>query len=227
VSDHIKLNGLGEAVKTKDGSLSFKSPDFDECFHSDSGALSETLGLYLGSSGILTDPRPALHVLDVGLGLGYNAWHTIRDVKNLSLIVSIEQSPALVQNITQNMCYWLEKPNTDRWEESEANVWQSLDYPWRIECTDFVTADLGFRGFDYIWFDPFSPKNNPQMWSEDVFKKIASLANENAVLMTYSVAKEVRLALERAGCQLTKIPTTTQKKHWLKATFSQTQIKTT
>ncbi|MBP9707249.1 MAG: hypothetical protein KBD78_06360 [Oligoflexales bacterium] len=60
---------------TKDGSLTLRHPEYDELFHSDSGALSEARGLYLQASGITERSWSSepLRILDIGLGLGYNA----------------------------------------------------------------------------------------------------------------------------------------------------------
>jgi len=57
------------------------------------------------------------------------------------------------------------------------------------------------------WFlDGFAPARNPAMWTEAVLARVAALSREGATLATFTVAGEVRRALERAGFALGKCP---------------------
>ena len=52
---------------------------------------------------------------------------------------------------------------------------------------------------DVVFFDPFSPKKQPELWTVDVFKAIKQRMRPGGVLATYSCAKVVRENLEKAG----------------------------
>jgi tRNA 5-methylaminomethyl-2-thiouridine biosynthesis bifunctional protein len=57
------------------------------------------------------------------------------------------------------------------------------------------------------WFlDGFGPAKNPQMWTTDVFKGMASLSKKGATLSTFTVAGAVRRGLEAEGFRVQKIP---------------------
>ena len=75
------LSPLPTVVETADGSLSLVHPEHGECYHSRSGALTEARSLYIEMSGFLprlaATAKAVIEVLDVGLGLGYNALASI------------------------------------------------------------------------------------------------------------------------------------------------------
>src|SRR4051812_14403400 len=95
---------LGPTLRTDDGSLSLVHPTHGEAYHSRLGATAEARLLYVESSGIkaaFAAQRPVA-VLDVGLGLGYNARETLQAWAQtprpgaLSLL-SLEIDPDLVR----------------------------------------------------------------------------------------------------------------------------------
>ncbi|MBT5419293.1 MAG: hypothetical protein HOK80_00225, partial [Candidatus Cloacimonetes bacterium] len=59
--------------------------------------------------------------------------------------------------------------------------------------------DLPNDVFDRVFFDPFSPKKQPEMWSKELFQKIYSKMRVGAKLSTYSCAKQVRKNMMNAG----------------------------
>lgn len=83
----------------------------------------------------------------------------------------------------------------------------------RIEFAPNITLDLCFGEISQmldeldfnadLWFmDGFAPSKNEAMWSEEVFKKVASLSKIGTILRTYSCAKIVRQNLPSAGFKL-------------------------
>ncbi len=52
---------------------------------------------------------------------------------------------------------------------------------------------------DIVYWDPFSPKRNPALWSLAAFTALRSLCREGVTLHTYSRATSVRTALLLAG----------------------------
>ena len=55
---------------------------------------------------------------------------------------------------------------------------------------DFV-KNLTFK-IDYFFLDPFSPRVNQEAWSKKVFQNIKKLSHKKTVILTYSVAKNVK-----------------------------------
>lgn len=209
---------LGDVFATADGSLTLVHPEHGETYHSRAGADAEARLLYIEASGIRArfDSARLLAVLDVGLGLGYNALQTIEawlahPAPVPAHLVSLEVSRELVAALASGSAPW-----QLTWEASRRKLAASLTpeedgnysarflHPnrhaaltWRVVTGDAFTQSLPIvtSEYDFIWQDPFSPEKNPRMWSVAWFQKIRPAVADDATLMTYSVARTVRDAL--------------------------------
>ncbi|MBF0441470.1 MAG: hypothetical protein HQK54_06170 [Oligoflexales bacterium] len=236
---------LGEIVRTDDESLTLKHPLHGEEYHSRSGAFLESVELYVRSSGFeektAGDDKREISVLDVGLGLGYNALQTVRtwflspSPPPLKL-VSVEINRELPDALSRGNAPWIDA----RFEKNFISFCKALNkkgndfkavitHPdnkavchWLVRTGDATALDLSNErgdGFHFIWQDAFSPKVNPELWTLSWFKKLALLCSRGCILMTYSVAREVKDNLKEAGFTIKKIPALGSKRHWLKATY--------
>jgi tRNA U34 5-methylaminomethyl-2-thiouridine-forming methyltransferase MnmC len=234
-------------VETQDGSLTIRDPISGECYHSIEGALLESFELYIQRSGICEklSEKDSLTVLDVGLGLGYNALSTIsawmaRGECDLTLL-SLEKEAGLVDLLARGQAAWQSRwpkswvdwclklepefnPDLDQ-DRISSKFKMKLIHPktnsaltWTILIGDASKLNYLSYTFDYFWQDPFSPEKNPDMWSSDWFTFLRRQSNPNAVLMTYSVARKTKDALDSGGFHVERMKTPTQKKHWLKGT---------
>jgi tRNA U34 5-methylaminomethyl-2-thiouridine-forming methyltransferase MnmC len=228
---------FGALVRTGDGTLSAVHPQHGEKYHSDAGAGLEADDLFIRGSGI--DPRKPARVLDVGLGLGYNAFALIRewllcsDAANLTL-TSLEINPELastVQAMPPWIVEWLPSPVVALYAQAREISCSELDtahlvslrHPvsggklaWRVLVGDGATTTLP-DDFTHIFQDAFSPPVNPELWTIEWFTRLKKHSRGGCVLVTYSVARSVRDALAIGGWSSEKIPTTTAKKSWLRA----------
>ena len=231
---------FGEFVVTRDGSFTIRDNALYELYHSEDGALYEAENLYVGGSGIFSaeDLTCRVSVLDVGLGLGYNAmmtleaWSNSYPAKNLE-ILSLELNANLVASLASGEAVW-QRSWPIHWlswcrslrvvEENELEAIietdSGLSATWRIlvgNASHFSTPSE--KGFDYVWQDPFSPGKAPELWSKAWFEHLKKHASPGCQLMTYSVARQVRENLTEAGWQWEKINTPGKKKHWLRASL--------
>lgn len=60
--------------------------------------------------------------------------------------------------------------------------------------------------FDAVFFDPFSPAREPELWSASLVREIALRMRPEAWLSTYSAAFAVRLVLRAAGLRVGRGP---------------------
>ena len=240
----FKDKTLGEVVVTDDNSLTLKNPDHGEDYHSLFGARTEAMELYIGSSGILerfhAEESQDTKVLDVGLGLAYNALATIEAwMKSFHPghlhLTSLEIDQSLVEVLAAGEAPW--SRNWDNswlsWSRSLAKVGKS-EYAaklthkdgravctWTVHVGDASQQEKSEckwdSGFDFIWQDPFSPQKNPGLWSETWFGNLKEFSSSQVCLMTYSVARVVRDSLAAAGWKFEKIAAAGAKRHWLRA----------
>lgn len=241
--------------RTGDGSLTVCHEQHGELYHSEDGALLEARDLYIERSGIRRCLGPSsdsdsnnfalgkTQVLDVGLGLGYNAmatfeaWLESGASSHLNL-TSLEIDAGLVAELASGAAPW-QSGWAEEWLAAVKQLAPMADggwqvtirqnsggiFTWRILVGDasdklfFKQSSAGISGIDFVWQDPFSPEKNPAMWGSEWFESLKSIAKPGTILMTYSVARPVREALTRAGWSVEKISTTTRKKNWLKAKF--------
>jgi tRNA 5-methylaminomethyl-2-thiouridine biosynthesis bifunctional protein len=68
---------------------------------------------------------------------------------------------------------------------------------------------------DAFYLDGFSPARNPEMWSPALCRALASRAEPEATLATWSVAGRVRQALSAAGFAVAKCPGFASKRQML------------
>lgn len=245
---------LDELVMTQDGTITLRHPVYDEEFHSIKGARFEADSLYMEASGfrshlVATESIETLGVLDVGLGLGYNALMTIecwmqgRGTQDLNL-VSLEHTPELVVALAEAGCPWKEgwsdawklwsqslqkKAETDEWAATFQHPRTGKKLSWLVMVGDARLADLSAWTFHYIWQDAFSPKKNPELWSVEWFEKLRAVSHPTVQLVTYSVARLVRDHLEVASWTQERVKTPqakngegSGKRQWLLA-----RVKTT
>ena len=73
--------------------------------------------------------------------------------------------------------------------------------------------------FDVILQDPFSPKKNPECWDLAYFELLSKCCHKETMLMTYSVASDVRRNMEKVGFDVRKLPGFGGKREQLIAEF--------
>ncbi|MCB9229652.1 MAG: hypothetical protein H6618_08570 [Deltaproteobacteria bacterium] len=229
-------------IRTQDGSLSLFNHIVSESYHSKGGALQESQELYIKGSGIrralLSHSSDEIAVLDVGLGAGYNAnttidaWQESCGLKNLRLC-SLEKDPFLISELISGNGIW-QKEWSLSWRQRGKQLSSTdgqtytaiLPHPasgkqliWEVLYGDAsrMQVPVSQHRWHFIWQDPFSPTRNQELWTSEWFSLLKRSAAEDCVLMSYSVARSVKDALQAAGWLAEKIPASQSKRSWLKA----------
>ena len=71
------------------------------------------------------------------------------------------------------------------------------------------------------WFlDGFTPNQNPDLWSEELYSAIAKSSKSGSSLSSYSVAGHVRRGLQAVGFDVTRSERFSRKRHMLRARFN-------
>ncbi|WP_448562848.1 tRNA (5-methylaminomethyl-2-thiouridine)(34)-methyltransferase MnmD [Trichothermofontia sp.] len=203
---------------TNDGSFTFFSEEFGEHLHSRAGAKQEALHKFVQATQLAhRAQQPTLRLLDVCYGLGYNtaaALETIAQVNpacqvelyGLELDASVPRAAIAFDLITI-------------WSPPIQAILRDLAGDYHCQRTTLkATLLLGDarqtiqtlrqRGIqaDVVFFDPFSPRRCPQLWTVEFFQQVAACLAPTGVLATYSRAASVRSALLAAGFCIGTIP---------------------
>jgi tRNA U34 5-methylaminomethyl-2-thiouridine-forming methyltransferase MnmC len=194
-----------ERIITKDGSETFYSLEYGESYHSISGAVEESFKKYIEASPYEELARSgAVKVLDICFGLGYNSAAAIERISKLNpgckiILVGLEKDPEIMNKILSV------NPGIGGYELVQEAIRRGYSHDdGRVKVTVMLgDARDSLRSidtkFDLVFHDPFSPKKNPELWTEDFFKELIRHMKKGAVLTTYSCARLVRENLKKAG----------------------------
>jgi len=214
-----------QILTTKDGSKTIHFPEWNESYHSQHGAITEALHVYIKSGleyRIHSKPLKAISVLEMGFGTGLNAYLTYYygKVNNLDINYSgIEKYP-LTDAVLEQLNYA---------GESERSVFDNLHaVPWgkyveisshfrlkklEVDIDNFQTEER----FDLIYFDAFGPRVQPKLWDRAILEHMHSILNPDGVWVTYCCKGSVRRDLMDIGFTVEKIPGPPGKREMLRA----------
>lgn len=208
---------------TADGSFTFFSPEFDQAFHSSSGARSEALGKYVAGTELARRAqRSHLKILDICYGLGYNSAAALAEIWQVNPhcqieLVALELCPQVPQDAVAHGLL-------NSWPQPVPSLLAELSTNGRLQQHQ-LTAQLEWgdarqtiqtiqeQGFlaDAIFLDPFSPRACPQLWTVEFLKIVAACCSPEGLLATYSCAASVRTALLLAGLTVADLPAVGRK----------------
>jgi len=204
-----------EIVRTRGGALAMRSLADGEVMHPGVGPLVEAEHLYVRQSHLrerlvarecAEDGR--LVLFDVGLGAGSNALAA----RSASEVLS--QGAARLELVSFERDLGALELGLDHAEElglgdgaaaaarvllAEGCVVTSRS-TWRLERGDVLGAlEREPARADIVFWDPFSPRANPALWTVAAFAAVRARAGGRCVLVTYSASTAVRIAMLLGG----------------------------
>lgn len=190
-----------QKIITKDNSITFHNEEYDENYHSVSGALEEAFEKFAKPCKL----KNGMKVLDVCFGLGYNSLAAI-SLANVE-IIALENNPEIlkIKDITLPINYKIKNKDLEKNYEKIKKAAENLKYEDNQAKIKIILGDARKtvkklnEKFDVVFLDPFSPKKCPELWTEEFFNDICKLMKKGAVLATYSCARIVRDNLKNAG----------------------------
>jgi len=212
-------------IKTDDGSHTIYLKDIDETYHSNNGAINESLYVFI-KNGLSQIKKTNINILEIGFGTGLNAFLSILYAINNNLTITyttIEKYPIDISII--------EKLNYPKLLNSDKNLFFNLHNSiWNktvVINKNFkllkIFNDLenyvynpDFK-IDIVYFDAFSPKTQEKLWTIDIFEKIYKIMDKNAVFCTYSSAGIVKRNLRSVGFKVKRLQGPKGKFHILNA----------
>ncbi len=208
-----------EITQTSDGSLTIKDYVVDETFHSVAGARSESMHVFIENGLFLFKEKSSLSIFEMGFGTGLNALLTAMEKPKYQHIYyeTIELYPLpnqIMEEINNHLFSDFEK-------DLFRKIWQCR---WGINCelpNDFIlckkVADIRNytfdRKFDLVYYDAFSFKSQPDLWTTEIFKNIYSAMNYGACLVTYACNGQLKTNLKNAGFEVKRLAGAPPKHH--------------
>ncbi len=206
-------------VKTSDGSHSLFIKELNEHYHSIHGAIQESEHVYI-NAGLrqfisTKETSVSLNILEIGLGTGLNALLTLIQSERFDTNIyytAIEAYPLELVLIEQ--LNYLTLLNAQHY----ANIFNEIhicEWNKSVKLTDRFTINkkhttlqkASIEGeYDIVYFDAFGPRVQPEMWTEDVFKKLYTVIKFNGCLVTYCAKGEVKRILKKVGFIVEPLP---------------------
>lgn len=214
-----------EVVTTRDGARAVRDLATGEVMHPVGGG-RESRDLYVAPSkleerlrGSETEP---LVLLDVGLGAGSNAaeaWRRseLRDRGRPLHIVSFDHTTEALELALRPehaADFGLDGALGDAARALLADgIVRSSRSTWRLVRGELpaVLDDEPAGEADVVFWDPFSPKSNPGLWSVWAFEALRRRCRSGATVHTYSSATAIRAALLLAGFCVGRGPVTGER----------------
>src|SRR5690625_7393280 len=203
---------------SKDGSHTVWSERFRQYYHNPNGAVAESHHVFFDTPRLLDRLRgeDTFEIFEMGFGTGLNLLVLASLVKELDqqgktseiTFRSVEAFPLSPDQASElNHARQLGLPDADELPElifghlepglNTIELLPSLKL--ELFVGPFSEMPPPERPFRAIFFDPFSPDVNPDLWTPEVFEKLASWSAGDVILSTYGAASSARAAMAVAG----------------------------
>jgi len=206
-------DGPYEVVTTESGALAVRCRASGEVMHPVVGPAVEARTLYVEPARLrerLAEPRrDPLVVLDVGLGAGSNALAALAlseaqpaEARRLELVSFDRTLAPLALALEHASAFGFAGSALAAANDLLARGrHESARTGWRLVPGDLLEALAGepAEAADVVFWDPFSPRVNPALWSVGAFRALHRLCRAGATVHTYSAAPATRTALLLAG----------------------------
>lgn len=202
-----------EILITSDGSTTIHLPDWNEQYHSKHGAIQEAFHVFI-KNGFDTISSDKISILEIGFGTGLNAFITFLEAKKTNKIidyVGVEAYPVENSEIqqlnyvselkVQEFQAIFDKMHAISWEEKHP-ISNKFSLTKRKQFFNEINDE---NAFDVIYFDAFGVRVQPELWTEEMFRKMYKALKVNRILVTYAAAGSVRRALQTVGFKVEKL----------------------
>ncbi|NVJ89369.1 MAG: tRNA (5-methylaminomethyl-2-thiouridine)(34)-methyltransferase MnmD [Flavobacteriaceae bacterium] len=219
-----------EILITADGSSTIHLPDWNEQYHSKHGAIQEAQHVFIkkGLDYYLEQQEiKNLSILEIGFGTGLNAFITLLKAESLQQhinYIGVEAYPVAKSEI--ELLNYVNELNASTFE-THLNRMHEVDWEKTTSISTYFNllkrkqffqeiADVD--AFNIIYFDAFGARNQPELWTEEIFKKMFSALKSQGILVTYSAKGSVRRALQSVGFTVERLDGPPGKREMLRAT---------
>ncbi len=203
-------------LKTGDGSYTLHIVEWDEQYHSKHGAIAEALHVFIKEGlyhWLSKNNSPSVSIMEIGFGTGLNGLLTFLETEKNNVKVDytgVEAYP-LTMDVIQKMNYssllnaseeLFSLLHTTPWEEKVA-ISENFHLTKQQKLFSEITTE---NSFNIIYFDAFGIRVQPELWTEEIFKKMHNALKPNGVLVTYAANGNARRAMQTVGFSVDRLP---------------------
>ena len=214
-----------EIILTKDGSSSLFLPEWNETYHSKFGAIQEAKHVFI-KNGLSLLYDKSVSILEIGFGTGLNAFITFLEAQKINQnihYVGVEAYPVEIDIISQlnyiseldakEQQVIFDKMHQCDWE-NENVISSNFNLTKRNQKFESI-SDI--NKYNLIYFDAFGFDVQPELWSEDIFKKMYDSLLPTGILVTYACRTSIKKAMLNVGFTVEKLPGAPGKREMLRA----------
>lgn len=217
------------------------SDEFGDVYFSSAGGIAETEYVFLQQNKLpeLWQGKDYFVIAETGFGTGLNflttVMHWLKSAGPASQLhyISVEKFPLSKQDLQQALSVWPEFNDildefVEAYPPAVAGFHQRSLFGGRVTLqllqgdVEDMLAQLS-ASVDVWYLDGFAPDKNPDMWSEKVFERIASLSHESSRFSTYTAAGFVRRGLQAVGFDVNKVKGFGRKREMLSGNVANKQ----
>jgi tRNA U34 5-methylaminomethyl-2-thiouridine-forming methyltransferase MnmC len=227
-----------QLILTKDGSHSLWMPELDETYHSTHGAIQESKHVFIhhGLLHWLNNQAPSsINILEVGLGTGLNVLLTYLALSTKHIHIAytgLEPFPIsweyiqrfnytakLTQKTSCPITYQDLKATFEKLHQEAATSSCKLSDRFLLEKSHCSLQDFSAppNTFDIVYFDAFSPKKQPAMWSFALLQKVYHMMKHHGIMVTYCAKGKLKRDLKQLGMHVESLHGPPGKKEMTRA----------
>ncbi|NRT56153.1 FAD-dependent 5-carboxymethylaminomethyl-2-thiouridine(34) oxidoreductase MnmC [Sphaerotilus uruguayifluvii] len=215
--------GLSPARVAFDADGTPCAPDYGDVYHTAAGAFAQARHVFLAGNGLpgRWQGRERFVILETGFGLGNNflatwaAWRADPQRCERLVFISLEKHPltpgdlARVHRASEETALAAEL--VAQWPPLTPDL-HALDFEGgRVQLLlvfgDALQTLPGLQAeADALYLDGFAPSRNAELWSAELFRRLARLVAPGATAATWSAARAVRDGLASIGFAVERAP---------------------
>ena len=191
---------------TGDNSITLFNEKYQEHYHSTKGAVEESFEKFVKPCKIAELAKSGkIRILDVCFGAGYNSAAAIDVALESNPVCEIEivglENDQNILDEMKNLNPAFKYYDVIKGDKSDPRI----NIKILLGDAREKIKELNEK-FDAVFFDPFSPKVCPELWTKEFFAEVKQVMKPGAILATYSCARIVRDNLKANGFIVTDGP---------------------
>lgn len=199
---------------TRDGSATIYDPVREVTYRSRHGAVTESMHVFINAGLLYAMQQNGnnLDILEAGFGTGMNALLTLMHARKCSCNVrytGIDLHPLPEELINQTAMHLKDEEQILLYKKIHAVLPDGDDQiSNEFSLVRKQTDIAGYKEdntFHLIYYDPFAPSAQPELWTELVFRNLYDTLLSGGIMVTYCSKTIVRRAMESAGFQVEKL----------------------